>query len=115
MCYEATIASIVGDEAKLVLQALAKMHLFLAVVKKEVLAQFSRVPSGARHRRRFLVLCPVRKGNASQLLPKVPIAQGSSTGSIQQPSHCTSHQSVVDSAFALSSSQTAAQNNARAL
>jgi hypothetical protein len=47
MCYEATIASIVGDEAKLVLQALAKMHLFLAVVKREVLAQFSRVPSGA--------------------------------------------------------------------
>jgi hypothetical protein len=37
------------------------MHLFLAAIKREVPSQFSRVPSGARHGRRFLVLAQREK------------------------------------------------------
>jgi hypothetical protein len=58
------------------------MHLFLAIVEREVPAQFLGVPIRARHGRRFFVMRSKRKRNAAQFLPKVLAAEGSSFGSI---------------------------------
>jgi hypothetical protein len=91
-CYEAAIASTGGDEATLAKPLIisledaatnpVKMHLFLAIVKREVPTQFPRVPSGARQGRRLIVMCSKRKRNATQFLPKVLDAECSSSGSI---------------------------------
>jgi hypothetical protein len=47
-------------------------------VKGEISAQLLGFPCGARHRRRFSVLCSKIEINTAQLLPKVPTAQSSS-------------------------------------
>jgi hypothetical protein len=57
------------------------MHIFLTIVEREVLVEFSRVPSGAQHRRRLFVMCLECEGNAAQLLPKVPAAKSPSSKS----------------------------------
>jgi hypothetical protein len=51
------------------------MHILLVVVKREVLAQLPRVPTRARHRRGFFVLCSARKRNTSQLLLKAQASE----------------------------------------
>jgi hypothetical protein len=58
MCYEAAIAHHLSRRrcSKLVFKTPAKIHIFLATIEGEVSAEFSRVPSGAQHRKRFLVL-----------------------------------------------------------
>jgi hypothetical protein len=47
------------------------MYTLLAVAKGEVPAEFSRVPSIARYRRRLFVFLPVQKRNTAQLLPQI--------------------------------------------
>jgi hypothetical protein len=51
------------------------MHPLLATTQRKVSIQFSGVPSGARYRRRFSVLCSMRKRNTPQFLSKVPTAK----------------------------------------
>jgi hypothetical protein len=59
------------------------MHLFFAIAQRKVLAQFTGVPSGAQHGRRFSILRSKRKRNIVQLLLKVPTAEGLGSGSIR--------------------------------
>jgi hypothetical protein len=81
MCYETAIASAGGDEATLAksliiplenaatnwyLRLPPKMHILLAVAQREVHVDFSRVPSGAQHKRGLHVLCPARVRNTAQ-------------------------------------------------
>jgi hypothetical protein len=47
------------------------MYTLLAVAKGEVPAEFLRVPSIARYRKRLFVLLPVQKRNTAQLLPQI--------------------------------------------
>jgi hypothetical protein len=58
------------------------MYLFLAIVKREVLAQFPGIPSRARHKIIPFLMRSMRKRNAAQFLLKVLVAKGSSSRSI---------------------------------
>jgi hypothetical protein len=57
--------------SKLVVKAPAKIHIFLAIARGEVSAEFFGVPSRARYGRRLFVLCPLWKRNDAQFLPKI--------------------------------------------
>jgi hypothetical protein len=52
------------------------MHLLLAIAQRKVPAQFPGLPSETQYIRRFSILRSMRKRNTSQLLSKVPIAEG---------------------------------------
>jgi hypothetical protein len=59
-----------GRCSKLVLQAPARMHSFLATTQRKVPTQFPGFPSGARYRRRFFVLflsCAQREKKCSPI------------------------------------------------
>jgi hypothetical protein len=71
-----------GCYHKLVFQAPARLHLLLATTERELHAQLSRVPNGARLRRRFSVVHSKRERNTPQFLPKVFIDEGPSLGGI---------------------------------
>jgi hypothetical protein len=55
------------------------MHIFLAVAERDVLVEFSRVPSGAQNRGRFPGMRSVREANITQFLPKIPAIKGPSS------------------------------------
>jgi hypothetical protein len=55
------------------------MYILLATVERKVLVEFPRVPSGAQHRRRFLIMHSAQERNITQLLLKVPTAKSSSS------------------------------------
>jgi hypothetical protein len=60
------------------------MYLLLATNEREVPTQLSRVPSGARHGGRFLLVFSEGEGEGDtpQFLPEVFVVEGSSSGGI---------------------------------
>jgi hypothetical protein len=92
------------------------MHLFLAAVKRQVYAQLPGVLSGARHQRRFSVMCSIkeRKKYCSTFI------EGSCSSKLK-PQKCPmikasrSHQSLEGKALAQPFSHRAGQNNVGAI
>jgi hypothetical protein len=59
------------------------MLILLVIAEGKILAKLPRVPSGAQHRRRFIVMHLVRERDAAQFLLKIFIVESPSFGSIR--------------------------------